>query len=978
MPSRELRPRPQSQTFSFSAETESTTPPPGGSPDGAPHPQPARIGEYRVIERLGQGGMGEVLLAWDETLERQIALKRIRPDRASDADARRRFEIEARITARLQHPSILPVYAYASEGELAYYAMRPVDGRTLAELIHQLRRDGERDASWPVRRTVRLFLQAANAVAYAHSLGVIHRDLKPSNIMIGPFEEVLVLDWGMAKVAVDPVVDDLRPDEVLDPATLARELSAQTASATLVGTPAYMAPEQLALGPASPATDQFALGLILYELLALRPPWRAKTLAELAHAMQVAPPRPTRVQPARDIPHELALVALAAIAHDPAARFPSVSAFAQAVAGALEGRAAWSPDAKSLERASWRIADGRIHAHDDGFDLEARHSDRPFRYFHTRSQQGDVCLEMAFCPRRGAAQLTVHLGTALSSDGQAKGGYRLEVAPGPRRTLSLERAGKAVSGAKSPEYHRGVWYRLVARREQGRVSLEVDGEEIYAYSDPIPLAEGHVGLSGSGSIGVRGLEVRTKGASASVSCLAIPDAFFNRRQFEIAQQEYERIWASLPGRREGRLARYRAGLSLLELAFAERDPELHELFLREAHEHFATWGATHESCLAELGLAMVASVRGDATATGTFLERAFAAYPGDPQGAAVRDWLLGQLHDLDPLADRRRPAALLPIAIEQVGDGWGRRLTSDLVRRVRHDWETPAFLVGRARYRGADPVSRAEAAMFLAFWACRPDQVQRAIAGLAVDELLRPHHVTDGAFCLLELGHADVARRTLDAVRAACQGSRALAVAWRLAMVAVDAAAGAIGPARESFATASTEVGSRPYNTVQLWLARGALAAGSSGVEQIAGDDAFAREHRAWFALAEQDPRRAEAELAPLIASGEHAKGRNLVGLLHAATLAARGQKRDATSTLERMASTKTDTPTPWPRTWTLAAHVLSERLAGDALARYVERAFPHELACLDAQLALWAGAVGCEVDDLYARYFGGPRARPS
>jgi serine/threonine-protein kinase len=195
---------------------QSTGEPAAGDAD-AVESLPAAIGDYRVFSHLGSGSMGDVFLAFDETLHRKVALKRIRPEHFRASDVRRRFEIEARVTSALQHPAIVPVYQFVREQDEVFYTMRPVEGISLAELLRRLSAGdpGARD-NWPAARLVRLFLQAAGAVAYAHARGVIHRDLKPANIMIGPFEEVLVLDWGMAKILGSPAAprerDRQRPE----------------------------------------------------------------------------------------------------------------------------------------------------------------------------------------------------------------------------------------------------------------------------------------------------------------------------------------------------------------------------------------------------------------------------------------------------------------------------------------------------------------------------------------------------------------------------------------------------------------------------------------------------------------------------------------------------------------------------------------------------------------------------------------------
>src|SRR5579885_194381 len=168
-------------------------------------PTPAAAGRYRVLRDLAEGGLGVVQVARDEEVRREVALKRIRPRFAHDPDCRRRFLFEAELTGRLEHPGVVPVYGLGLDADgCPYYAMRLVRGETLAEAVARFhaadrpgRDPGERALAF--RQLLGRFVAVCNTVAYAHSKGVLHRDLKPVNVMLGPFGETLVLDWGLAK-----------------------------------------------------------------------------------------------------------------------------------------------------------------------------------------------------------------------------------------------------------------------------------------------------------------------------------------------------------------------------------------------------------------------------------------------------------------------------------------------------------------------------------------------------------------------------------------------------------------------------------------------------------------------------------------------------------------------------------------------------------------------------------------------------------
>jgi eukaryotic-like serine/threonine-protein kinase len=228
----------------------------------------ADLPRYERIQELGKGAMGEVWLMRDIYLRRKVASKQLLPQLDSP-EVQAQFLSEAQITARLEHPGVVPVYTLEidDEGRLSY-AMKVVQGNTLKEEIAELR---ESQKATPNRqiwqrelfRLLDIFLKVCDALDYAHSKGIIHRDLKPANIMIGPFREVYVVDWGIAQVWNRPEVEAEEPSKVI------------------AGTPRYLSPEQARCRHLTPASDQFTLGLILQEILTLAPAFQAKSMPEM-------------------------------------------------------------------------------------------------------------------------------------------------------------------------------------------------------------------------------------------------------------------------------------------------------------------------------------------------------------------------------------------------------------------------------------------------------------------------------------------------------------------------------------------------------------------------------------------------------------------------------------------------------------------------------------------------------------------------
>jgi serine/threonine-protein kinase len=284
-------------------------------------PQESR---YRPLHSHARGGLGEVFVALDEELGREVALKQIQEQFADHADSRGRFVREAEITGKLEHPGVVPVYGLGRYPDgRPFYAMRFIGGEGLDAAIrrfHAADRPG-RDAgerSLALRGLLTRFVAVCNAMAYAHSRGVIHRDLKPANVMLGEFGETLVVDWGLARVLQAGA--EQAPAGL--PVTL-REESTRTRLGRAMGTPAFMPPEQARgeMDRVGVRSDVFALGATLYTLLAGRPPYAGEEVLRQAEEGNVAPAR--QVNPR--VPRALEAVCAKAMARDPQARYASAS-----------------------------------------------------------------------------------------------------------------------------------------------------------------------------------------------------------------------------------------------------------------------------------------------------------------------------------------------------------------------------------------------------------------------------------------------------------------------------------------------------------------------------------------------------------------------------------------------------------------------------------------------------------------------------
>jgi eukaryotic-like serine/threonine-protein kinase len=290
---------------------------PGGSAGIVAMPAPG----YDLGQPIGRGGMGEVLTAYDQRIGREVAIKRMRGRKPSE-EAVMRFLREARIQARLDHPAIVPVHDIgADENDQLYFTMKRLTGRTLA---HKLS-----DRTTPQKQLLRAFVDVCLAVDFAHGHGVVHRDLKPANIMLGDYGEVYIIDWGIARVLSEsePAACSLADID---------SLGDDTQTGALLGTPGFIAPEQLRGDPVTPSVDAYALGAILFEILAgepLHPKGHQKAIASTLTAAQELP---SRRSPEASIAPELDALCFAALDEESAGR-PTARELADRVQAYLDG-----------------------------------------------------------------------------------------------------------------------------------------------------------------------------------------------------------------------------------------------------------------------------------------------------------------------------------------------------------------------------------------------------------------------------------------------------------------------------------------------------------------------------------------------------------------------------------------------------------------------------------------------------------------
>ncbi len=263
-----------------------------------------RVGPYEILEPLGEGGMGAVYRARDPRLDRDVAIKVLRAEVMADPDRRARFVQEAKAVSALNHPNIVTVHDIGTEGDIAYMVMELVDGQPLDQLVPV--------GGMRVPEVLRIGAQVADACARAHANQIVHRDLKPANVMLQRDGRVKVLDFGLAKLVEAPGAGD------------ARTLVTRTSEGTILGTAAYMSPEQAEGKPLDGRSDIFSFGVVLYELCTGKRPFQGESHASvLAEVLKQEPPPPGDLR--ADLPPELGRLIMRCLRKDPERRVQSMA-----------------------------------------------------------------------------------------------------------------------------------------------------------------------------------------------------------------------------------------------------------------------------------------------------------------------------------------------------------------------------------------------------------------------------------------------------------------------------------------------------------------------------------------------------------------------------------------------------------------------------------------------------------------------------
>lgn len=631
--------------------------------------------------------MGEVLLAYDTICGRKIALKKVRDDLLGFKQIHSRFLREAHITSQLTHPAIIPIYSINSDKQHTYYTMPFVEGNTLKHLLLSARdkeKNGEKadGLTGSIPYLIRIFLAICQAIAYAHSKSILHRDLKPENIIIGTYGEVLILDWGLAKLLTESTADPEIPIKMQSHSTLAGKV---------VGTLGYMAPERALGQPATKETDIYSLGVILYQILTLRHPFKRKSLNLFRKNMsREFLYDPIEAAPHRDIPKVLARIAMKCLSTNASQRYQSVDSLIRELENYIEGRAEWFQIAelKIGNKTDWEFQEHILLAEHTAITRTAEISEWVKLMISKEPFAENIRIETTITLKTGCKGIGILFNVPESSvRHQINDGYCLWISTEKFKSTNLLRNAVEVLYVPDAFLVEEKEHQIAIEKVDNTIRFYIDQVEQFTYIGRMPLLGTHVGfLARDSNFTLDSLRVAVGTQNIMINCLAIPDTFLAHKDYQNALSEYRRISYAFAGRAEGREAILRAGITLLEQAKSLNDPKLYDLALMEFEKLHETPGAPLEY----LGKALVYEQMQDYDEEVKCFELAYRRYQKHPLLHTLQDQIIFRLLE-SSRSDRKAVYQFLLVALCHIKSPLQIPALQNLVNYLKLHWEPLEF-----------------------------------------------------------------------------------------------------------------------------------------------------------------------------------------------------------------------------------------------------------------------------------------------
>jgi serine/threonine-protein kinase len=534
-----------------------------------------------------------------------------------------------------------------------------------------------------------------------------------------------------------------------------------------------MAPERIKGSPNSIQTDLYALGVILYQILALQLPFQRKTISSFRKTVDSEEiTGPIEAAPYREIPHQLAAIAMKCLAKDPAERFQSVEELIDELKKSIEGRPEWilAGELNLKEKEHWQFQENVLLAK----HLAITHNFDVTQWAALSISKMTFENNLRLDAKVKVSSKSKGIGFLLSvpNPGERESleeGYLLWVGPENHPSCQLFRNNVQVLEAAKIYLHPNEWHRVRIEKIDDHLKFYLDGELKLSFVSHLPLTGKHVGiLVKDDCFEIQYCKVYDGSHNVMVGCMAVPNAFLSHRLFSIALEEYRRIAQCFPGRMEGRDALFRAGLTLLEQAKCEKDQqtqdELFHLALKEFEKLYRTPGAPFEY----LGKSLIYQAMNEAEEEAKCLELALRKFPRHPLLFVLKEQIIYRMHE-SSLNNREAAYRIILLAIRHIPDLLNNPDTRDLIDSLKRNWEPLPFIEGPAN-------SLTEIAIQLAFWLAKVPilvEIAKGLFATGSNEIA----LCNALHALLELEATDEVKQLLNEVVLSPQRKKSIEIA---------------------------------------------------------------------------------------------------------------------------------------------------------------------------------------------------------
>jgi eukaryotic-like serine/threonine-protein kinase len=715
------------------------------------------IGTYKVVDKIATGGMGEIYLVYDSCSDRNVALKKIRGDRLKYPTLKERFLREAKIAAKMAHPSIIPIYSIHSDGEEIYYTMPYVEGETLKQIIRTcLEEEKAGKIIHPIGQSIpalmRIFLNICQAIAYCHSRGVLHRDVKPENVIVGKFGETFILDWGLADFVDSPMQDPKEEFPTVECVDLTRP-------GKIPGTLAYIPPERILGKPSSFATDIYALGVILYQLLTLRLPFHRTSNKKLKKQIEKEEfIDPLDRAPYRDIPLELAHIAKICLSPNPEARYRRVEDLLLEIESYIAGRGQWTflEPLDVANKLDWEFQENILVAKHTALTRSADLLEWVTIMLSKKGFSGNFKIETSvqLGPQSQGIGFLLNVPESNERKGLLEDSHSLWIGTKNTPGCTLFRSNVQILSAPDSYLEENVCHKIRIERVDSHMRVILDEKLILDYLTHIPFTGPHFGLLlKDADLQIDPIKVYVTSPNIMINCLKVPDTFLSTKNFSKALGEYRKISASFPGRTEGREALFRAGITLVEEASESKSSSKKNQLLQQALEEFGRLRNTPGAPLEYLGKSLVYKASGEIEEESKCLELCLRKYTKHPLRYLIEEELIFRLHEA---ATQNREAAyhFALLALRHMPHIFVEGQNKALLDSLQSNWGPLPFI---------EPLSSStideqyiQLSIHIAFWLAKPITLVEII-----ESATNPVLLSNALFCLLQLGCMSFAEENL-------------------------------------------------------------------------------------------------------------------------------------------------------------------------------------------------------------------------